>query len=173
MSNHRKAAALWLTVPFWFFALPCAWAADSLKYQEPMAAPPSMGGMLLRMVISLLIVIGLALVLVKFLQKNTQLTKQSSWARVLDQCIIGQNQRLVLVEMFGKVYVLGVTEHNIAAILEEKDIDLSQVKELQEIENDQMNMTSLFGGNFLEVLDGKIGSLKKYYSRSGKSGKDE
>ena len=169
MSIHgRKAEALWLTVLFWFFSSPCAWAADSLKGQEPVAAPPSMGGMLFRMVISLLIVIALALVLVKFLQKNTQLTRKSSWAKVVDQCIIGQNQRLVLVEIFGKVYVLGVTEHNIATILEEKDIDLSQVKELHEIENNRINMTSLFGGNFSQVLDDKIGSLKKYYSKSGK-----
>lgn len=160
----KKASVCCLTAFIWFFSCSCAWAENDLSYQESAAALPSMGSMLFRMLISLVIVIVLAVILIKFLQKNTQLTKQSSWAKVLDQMIIDPKKRLVLVEMFGNVYVLGVTENNITIILEEKDIDLSQVKELQEL-NDRMNTTPLSGSKFIQIFEDKIRQMKNFSSK--------
>jgi flagellar biogenesis protein FliO len=158
----KKASICCLTAFIWFFYYDYAWAEGDLP--QSVAALPSMGSMLFRMLISLGIVVILAVILIRFLQKSTQLTKQSSWARVLDQMIIHPQKRLVLVEMFGKVYVLGVAENNITIILEEKDIDLSQVKELDEM-NDRMNMTPLAGSKFLQIFEDKIGQLKKFSSK--------
>ncbi len=157
----KKASSCCLAAFIWFFYYNCAWAEGDLP--QSAAALPSMGSMLFRMLISLGIVVILAVILVRFLQKNTQLTKQTSWARVLDQMILDPQKRLVLVEMFGKVYMLGVTENNITIILEEKDIDMSQVKELHEM-NERINMTPLSGSKFIKIFEDKIRQMKNFSS---------
>lgn len=159
----KRSGIYCLTAFIWFIYCKCAWAKNGLPYQES-ATLPSMGIMLFKMLISLVIVIVLAVILIKILQKNTQLTKQSSWAKVLDQLIIDPKKRLVLVEMLGKVYVLGFTENNITVILQEKDIDLSQVKELQEL-NSRMQMSSLSGSKFLQIFEDKIRQMKNSSSK--------
>lgn len=103
-----------------FFASPC-WAASlsNLEYQEPEAvAPPSMGGLLLRLIISLVVVLGLAFVVIKFLQKRAMITQMGRWIRIIDQVGIGSNKALLLAEIAGRIYVLGVTDHNISKLLE-------------------------------------------------------
>ena len=133
----RIAKLCWNTTIVWLLWTGTAWAAGQplgdLQYKEPTTAPVApinMGAMLLQLVISLVVVIGLALILIKFLQRNTLLSRQSAWARIVDQVYVGPNKMLVLAEIFGKVYVLGVTDHSITTLLGENDIDLSQVKQV-------------------------------------------
>jgi flagellar biosynthetic protein FliO len=146
-----------------------AWAAgqtfgDSFQYQGTApAATISIWGVMLQLVLSLAVVIGLVLILVKFLQKTNPMARQDGWARILDRTYVGPHKMLVLAEIFGKVYVLGVTEHSITTLMGEEDIDLSQVK--------QIYASAAHPGNpFLQVLDNKIGDLRRRFERRGKDG---
>jgi flagellar protein FliO/FliZ len=156
-----------------------AWAAgqplgDLQPYQAPTPVAPSsinMGGIILQLVFSLVIVIGLALILIKFLQKNTMLSRQSAWARIVDQVSVGPHKMLVLAEIFGKVYVLGVTEHSITTLLGENDIDLSQVKQaFAEAENRKRIVPSYLGNPFRGILNSRIEDLKRRYEHKWKDG---
>lgn len=96
--------------------------ATQFEYQDPVqVAAPSMGSLLLRLVLSLIIVIGLALLVIKFFQRQVSHSGTGRWIRILDQVVIGSNRALILVEIAGKIYVLGVTDHNITKLLEVKD----------------------------------------------------
>ncbi len=100
---------------------PPAWAAPltNLEYQEPEpVAPPSIGGLLFRLIISLIVVIGLAIIGIKFLQKRAFITQTGRWIRIIDQVGIGPNKALLLSEIAGRIYVLGVTDHSISKLLE-------------------------------------------------------
>ncbi len=165
----RIARLGWNTIIVWLLWTGAAWAAGGvgdLPYKEPMTAPVApinMGAMLLQLVISLAVVIGLALILIKFLQRNTLLSRQSAWARIVDQVNMGPNKMLVLAEIFGKVYVLGVTDHGITTLLGENDIDLSQVRQVfAEVDSRK--------GRFLQTLDSKLGEFKKRYEDRRKDG---
>ncbi|MGD0622036.1 MAG: flagellar biosynthetic protein FliO [Thermacetogeniaceae bacterium] len=170
----RTAKLCWSLVCIWMLWVGTAWAAgqplgDLQPYQAPTpVAPPgmNMGSEILQLVLSLVVVIGLALVLIKFLQKNTMLSRQSAWARIVDQVSVGPNKMLVLAEIFGKVYVLGVTEHSITTLLGENDIDLSQVKQaFAEAENRKRIVPSYLGNPFRGILDSRIEDLKRRYHR--------
>ena len=166
----RNTALVWL---LWAGA---AWAAGqplgNLQYQGPeQPVPFNTGGALLQLGLSLVVVIGLAIILVKFLQKSNALSRHSAWARVVDQVYVGPNKMLVLAEIFGKVYVLGVTDHSITTLLGENDIDLSQVKQaFLDAEKRKKIIPSYIDNPFLNILDSKIGELKKRYENRGKGG---
>ena len=166
----RTAKLCWNTLIVWLLWMGTAWAAGQplgdLQYKEPTTTPVTpinTGAVLLQLVISLAVVIGLALILIKFLQRNTLLSRQSAWARIVDQVNVGPNKMLVLAEIFGKVYVLGVTDHGITALLGEDDIDLSQVRQVfAEVDSRK--------GRFLQTLDSKLGELKKRFEDRRKDG---
>jgi len=170
----RGRAILGLTATaFYFLFVDLAWAAGNvgnLTYPDPTpVAAPSIGGALLRLLICLIIVIGLVIVLVKFLQRNPMLNKQNSWARVIDQIVIAPNKTLVLTEIFGKIYILGITDHNITQLLEEKDIDLSLVKQIvEEAEARQTAVPKFINKTFVDVLEPKIAEFRKRYNKQGK-----
>lgn len=159
----RTAKVCWNTLIVWLLCMGTAWAAgqppEAFQYQAPAPVTTiNTGAVLLQLVISLAVVIGLALILIKFLQRNTSLSRQNAWARIVDQVSLGPNKMLVLAEIFGKVYVLGVTDHSITALLGENDIDLSQVRQVfADVDSRK--------GKFLQTLDSKIGELKRRYRR--------
>ncbi len=100
-------------------------------------------------------VIGLILVLVKLLQRSTLLSGKSAWAKVVDQVVIGPNKMLVLVEIFGKIYVLGVTDHNISTLLGENDIDLSQLRQAVADAERKRAIPSYFRKTFRQIWESK------------------
>ncbi len=175
----RTARLCWSLVCIWMLWVGTAWAAgqplgDLPPYQAPApVAPPgmNMGSEILQLVLSLVVVLGLALILIKFLQRNTMLSRQSAWARIVDQVPVGTNKMLVLAEIFGKVYVLGVTEHSITTLLGENDIDLGQVKQaFAEAENRKRLVPSYLSTPFRGILDSRIEDLKRRYERKWKDG---
>ncbi len=175
VASYRRRAA-----PGWWFMLLAGYALagcplvgaatlDNLQYPQPVPmAPPSVAGMLLRLFLSLAIVLGLILVLVKLLQKNNLLARQGSWAKVVDRVVIGPNKTLILAEIFGKVYVLSVTDHNISTLLNEQEIDLSQFSQVVADVERKRALPAYLGNNFLQVLESKLGDLKKSYRASGR-----
>lgn len=178
-NGSRAIGVFWQTALFWSLLIhlagcPLAGAAtpqDNLQYQQPVPLPaPNIGSILVQLVLSLIIVIGLVLVLVKLLQKNTLLSRQSAWAKVVDRVVIGPNKQLVLAEIFGKVYVLGVTDHNISTLLGETDIDLSQLRQVVADVERKRAMPAYFSKSFLQILESKLQDLKRSYPGAGKDG---
>jgi flagellar biogenesis protein FliO len=166
----RTVKRCWSLAVVWLLWTGTAWASQpigDLQYNAPTRISPiNIGGMLLQLLLSLVVVIGLALILIKFLQKNNLLARQSAWARIVDQVSVGPNKTLVLAEIFGKVYVLGVTEHGITTLLGENEIDLSLVKQaFAEAENRKRLVPPYIGDSFRGILDSKIEDLKKRYHR--------
>ena len=77
---------------------------------------------------------------------------------------------LVLAEIFGKIYVLGVTDHNISTLLGENEIDLSQLKQVVADVERKRALPAYFNKPFLQILESKIQDLKRSYSGGGKDG---
>ncbi|HHY39620.1 MAG TPA: flagellar biosynthetic protein FliO [Syntrophaceticus sp.] len=139
-----------------FYNLILLMTSGQFEYSEPaLVSPPSIGSTLLRLILSLLIVIVLIFLLIKFLQRQMPFTRSGRWMRILDQVVIGQNRALILAEIAGKIYVLGITEHNITKLLEIDDpskVALFSAEEMEEVYSDSLwkrTLEQFCGGNRL------------------------
>ncbi len=154
------------------FLAATAWAESlpELSYQQPEPYTlPGIGALLLRFVISLAAVLVLAFLMIRFFQRKLFVLGSGSWIRVLDQVTVGPNRGLLLVEIAGKVYVLGVTEHNITRLLEITDPEdvaalLAESSSSVTASFPRKNWFSLLEKNFHQVL------LKKEQSFDSKEG---
>ncbi len=124
------------------------------EYSEPaLVTPPSMGSTLLRLILSLIIVIVLIFLLIKFFQRQMPFTRSGRWMRIIDQVVIGQNRALILAEIAGKIYVLGITDHNITKLLEIDDpskVALFSADEMEEVYSNSLwkrTLEQFCGGN--------------------------
>lgn len=91
----------------------------SLEEDSPVPAEtPSMLGQLVRLVVSLSLIVGLALVLIRVFAKRAVRLPAAGWMNVVDQVALAPNKGLYLTEIAGKYYVLGVTDHQITKIAE-------------------------------------------------------
>jgi flagellar protein FliO/FliZ len=84
--------------------------------------------------IKLVIVLGLlicaAVSIIKLFGRQVNSRMQGNWLHLVDEVIMGQNRGLVLCEIAGKIYALGVTDHNINLLFEINDPQLA--KEISE-----------------------------------------
>jgi len=93
------------------------------SYQNP-AADVSLVRVIVQILISLAVIGGLAYLTARFMKNNLQWRSQGEWIKVYEQQSLGLNKGLFITEVAGKVYVLGVTEHNISVISEITDQEL-------------------------------------------------
>lgn len=70
-----------------------------------------------------LIILIIALWLIRRLNRYSVRSMESPWARVLDRQVLNGNQSLYLVEIAGKIQILGVTDHHISKVEEINDPD--------------------------------------------------
>lgn len=135
--------------------------ATQLEYQDPsLVAMPSIGAMFLRLVISLLFVIVLAFLAIKLFQRQRPFTRSGRWMRILDQVVIGQNRAILLAEIAGKIYVLGVTDHNITKLLEIDDASKVALFSAEDLEAKEYS-TSLWRKTFEQFLPGKGNNTRR------------
>lgn len=96
-----------------------------LHYDEPQPKETtSMAGMMLRLVLSLVFIIALAWIIIQVFGRQMARKIQGQWVQVLDEVMLGQNRGIVLCEVGGKVYAIGVTDHQITTLFEVKDEEL-------------------------------------------------
>lgn len=89
---------------------------------DPQVAPmPSMFSLFFKMIISLIIITGLAYLMMKLLRKNMKVMSRGVSISVLDQYAFSLNKGIYVTQITGKVYVLGVTDHSINLITEITD----------------------------------------------------
>ena len=105
-----------------------AWAAETtggyLNYQEPQASSTSWLANIayvFSIIITFAVVIGLAYFTSRFLGQKMGQVSANSDNRVLAVLVLGPNRAVQVVEIAGKVLVLGVTDHNITLLEEITD----------------------------------------------------
>ncbi len=96
---------------------------------EPQVTPmPSMFILFFKLIISLVIIVGLTYIVVKILRKNMRVLSRGANIGVLDQYAFSLNKGVYITQIVDKVYVLGITDHNINVITEITDQEI--IKEL-------------------------------------------
>lgn len=93
--------------------------------QGPMAGTESYTGNIIWVIISLFIVIGLIVLLIKWLSQRNRVWGANRAVRSLGGVALGQNNSLQVVELSGRLYVVGVGEN---VTLLDKIEDAEQVK---------------------------------------------
>lgn len=115
---------------FWYLLMPAqeVLAASEnldLTYSEPeVPGMPSLFLLLAKLVLSLAIIVGLAYITMRILRKNLKVTSRGETVRVLDQYAFSMNKGVYVTEIADRVYVLGVTDHNINLITEITDVNV-------------------------------------------------
>ncbi|WP_336786015.1 flagellar biosynthetic protein FliO [Paenibacillus sp. MMO-177] len=87
-------------------------AAGSGNDESPMAGSTgSYAGSVIWVIVSLFIVIGLIVLLIKFLSQRNRMWGTNRAVRSLGGVALGQNNSLQVVELSGRLYVVGVGEN--------------------------------------------------------------
>lgn len=83
-----------------------------------------------KLVLVLAVIVGAAWSIVRVFGHKASVRMQGTWLHTVDEVMLGQNRGLVLCEVAGKLYAIGVTDHNINLLFE---VDNPQVlKEISE-----------------------------------------
>lgn len=123
------------------------WSVSSTENQ---VSSPSTFGLFLRMVISLLIVIGLVYLVVRIFKKNTGMADtDDSFLRRVAVLSIGSGKSVQIVTLLENAYLIGVTDNNINLISEIKDKELVDSLNLLADKNQNTGKPK----SFSEVLD--------------------
>jgi flagellar protein FliO/FliZ len=117
----------------------------------------SMGGILLRLLLSLALVVGLLYFLMKILRKQNELRlSQKSWIKIHDYFSLGMNRGVYLMEVMSKVYVAAMSEGSFQ-ILYEMDSGGSEWETLRDElgqEKGNMDIFPAFKSFFKKNLSG-------------------
>jgi flagellar biosynthetic protein FliO len=99
------------------------------EYQEPQVQePPGVGGLLFKILVSVLVIVILSYGLIRFFGKGFKL-QGGTWINILDHVSLGPNRGIYLVDIGGKVLVLGITDHNMVKIMEiEDDVTIAEMR---------------------------------------------
>lgn len=131
-------------------------SAEYLKYQEPQHASSSAlstFGYILSLLFTFGLVIGLAYFTSRFLGYKFGGQINAGSSRIITTLALGPNRALYVVEIAGKVLVLGVTDHTIQMLQEITNID--------EIKNLRTQSMDLPSQNFHQVFQQQFSSLQK------------
>jgi len=130
MKQWQKWTVLMLCCLICFaIAMPFAWAKplqeDDLKYEEPTPLPsPSLLGVTVRVIFSLILVVGLAYLVSKCFGHKMMGLTQGNNLRLLETMPLGTNKAIYIVEIVDEVFVLSVTDHNINILTKIEDPDV-------------------------------------------------
>lgn len=86
-----------------------------------MTESPDFTWLFVKTIAGLVLVIGLAVVLLKFVLPRTRIggrSRRPSWASVVDRLPVGPHTHLNLVKIFGRYFVLGTSEQQVSVITE-------------------------------------------------------
>lgn len=192
MTTGKKITAVFLQVCFWLVVTaPIAYAVSGQlnldqSVEPQVAQPPSMFWLFIRLVISLAIIVGLTYLTVKVMRRKLTYSSAGEFIKVLDQHAFAMNKGVYITEVAGRVYVLGVTDHNINILSEVSDVQVIEElrgraeerlnepvippglleKFLPQMKNRAQNQTPSFGTHIQE-------QIKKLHSLVEKSNKNK
>jgi len=98
---------------------------------------------LIATIVVFLIILAVALFMIKRLNRFSYRNMQSPWVRVLDRQVLNGQQVLYLVEIAGKIQVLGGTDHHITKVAEINNPEVA-AEILEEIANQPQEKMDIF-----------------------------
>lgn len=134
---------------------------DNTAYPEQVTESVARGvntsywGGLVGTILIFILVLIVALLVIRKMNQASFRGMQASWARVLDRQMLSTNQSLYLVEIAGKLQVLGGTDHHLVKIDEINDPELAAeiLDELAHRPNEPME--GVFSGIAKHAFGGK------------------
>ncbi|CAM3142129.1 flagellar biosynthetic protein FliO [Paenibacillus lupini] len=137
-------------------------AAGNENDQGPMAGSDSYAGSIIWVIISLIIVIGLIILLIKWLSQRNRVWGTNRAVRSLGGVALGQNNSLQVIELTGRLYVVGVGEN---VTLLDKIEDVEQVQAILASLDRQSNGTVWSTNTITDFL-------KRFRKQEPSSGED-
>ena len=111
-----------------------------------------------------IIILWVALWVIRRMNRSTARGMNAPWARILDRQMLSAQQSLYLVEIAGKLQVLGGTDHHLVKIDEIDDPELA-AEILDEITHRPVErMEGLFSGIAKQTFGGKRRKAKDPFS---------
>ncbi|MCX7779281.1 MAG: flagellar biosynthetic protein FliO [Negativicutes bacterium] len=157
MLRHIYSVLLFLIILLLLSGLAAAASNEYLKYQEPQPAASSAFSTI-AYVISLIVtfsaVIGLAYFTSKYLGQRMGTLGTAGDNRILVTVPLGPNKAVFIVEVAGKVLVLGVTDHSINLLQE-----VTAAEEIQKLK--QLTPARSPQTAFEQIFDRHIASLQQ------------
>lgn len=135
---------------------------EYLKYQEPQPATSSWfatSGYILSLLLTFLLVLGLAYLTSRFLGKRMTSGGGFGSGKIYATLSLGPNRAIYVIEIAGKFMVLGVTEQNITMLNE--ITSLSDIEQLKATQNIVMPPEQ-----FSSVFQRQLGLLRKMQKKS-------
>lgn len=120
--------------------------------------PPSIFGLMIRLVISVVVIGGLTFVTLKFVRKNLHNQSGGEFINILDQYALGVNKGIYVAEVADQVLVLGVTDQqiNVLSIIQDEQI-IEEMRTQMLLKQDSV----VPANNMAGYLSKMIGSSKK------------
>ncbi len=94
------------------------------KAQQPQAESPSIVLSLFKLLVVLGLIVAAAWSIIHLFRRQLGTKMQGTWLKVVDEVMLGQNRGVVLCEVNGRIYALGVTEGQINLLFEIEDHEL-------------------------------------------------
>jgi len=111
-----------------------------------------------------IIILWVALWVIRRMNRSTARGMNAPWARILDRQMLSAQQSLYLVEIAGKLQVLGGTDHHLVKIDEIDDPELA-AEILDELTHRPVErMEGLFSGIAKQTFGGKRRKVKDPFS---------
>lgn len=109
-----------------------------LNYSQPeKAETPNVFWMVIQLILALGLIVLLAWGLIQLFGNRANNKLQGRWIRVVDEIMLGQNRGIIAMETGGRVFLVGVTDHQISMLLELDDNQLVQDMLAAGYENNQ------------------------------------
>lgn len=140
-----------------------AWTTSETLATQAAASSPLWG--IAVTVLIFLVILFVALRMIRHLNRSTMRGMNATWARVLDRQILFGQQSLYLVEIAGKLQVLGGTDQHIMKLTEIDDPELA-AEILDELANRPVERAEGELGKLMQKLfSGKKSKEKDSFSR--------
>lgn len=131
-------------------------SSEYLKYHEPQNGSSSLlltVGYLLFLIIVFILVIGLAYVASRLVGQKMGAVHSTGENKILAHLSFGSNRAVYVVEIAGRVLVLGVTDHAINLLQE-----ITSTEDIEKIKNQSKNV---MGDQFSVLFQKQLVSLQK------------
>lgn len=157
MTSRVQARLLLSCVFWWLFSLPVVAQQEGgyLSYQEPQTAGPSILSTVAYAITVLLtigLVVGLAYFTSRLLGEKFTRRAASGPINLLASLVLGPNRGIYVVDIAGKVLVVGVTDHNINLLQE-----ITQSDAIAVLRNEKMPET----GDFAALFQRQLAALRQ------------
>lgn len=124
--RHKGTAILLLTMVLLHFAAGLALAVEDItdvqneldKQQVANTQQTNLWWEFVKLMFILMLLIGAAWSVVHLLRNNTAGRVQGTWVHVVDEVALGPNRGIALCEVGGKIYAVGVTDHQVNLLFE-------------------------------------------------------